>query len=110
MVDQKNQVRGNQFIAGVESRAGSRFFMGADPRTKEAGQTQFANATAAEIDRAVQAALVALEQNSPQDLNPSPINRILTILTQQKIMQTLWPTGNYPRRTRKKQRRQTNRT
>ena len=81
MVDQNNQVRGNKFIAGVESRGGSRFFMGADPRTKEAGQTQSANATAAEIDRAVQAALVAFEQT--RHFSPSWLADFLDVVAEE---------------------------
>lgn len=48
-----------QIIAGEVSRAGSNTFTAVNPRTRTAGTLEFPNATAQEIDRAVQAAQTA---------------------------------------------------
>lgn len=52
---------GSNFIAGTASQQGKATFTSVNPRTKTAGDVQFHNATAAEIDQAVTAAAAAFE-------------------------------------------------
>ena len=52
---------GHNWIAGAPSRTGDRTFTSINPRTREAGEITFADATPAEIDRAVTAAAQAFE-------------------------------------------------
>ncbi len=52
---------GHNWIAGTPSREGDRTFTSINPRTREPGDIAFADATPAEIDRAVTAAAHAFE-------------------------------------------------
>ncbi|MFN8377382.1 MAG: aldehyde dehydrogenase (NADP(+)) [Anaerolineae bacterium] len=56
------QLSGGQWIAGRASRLGTEIFHSQNPRTGESGQVPFLNATAAEIDAAVQAATAAFRE------------------------------------------------
>ena len=47
------QLTGQNHIAGVASAEGAETFFSVDPRSKEAADLPFHNATAAEVDRAV---------------------------------------------------------
>ncbi|TVR20702.1 MAG: aldehyde dehydrogenase (NADP(+)) [Anaerolineaceae bacterium] len=49
-------ITGEHFIAGERSKAGTQQFASHNPRTRHDGQTQFAEATAGEIERCVTAA------------------------------------------------------
>lgn len=55
-------VTGHNLIAGAYSREGSQTFTSVDPRNRTPGAVRFYNATAGEIDRAVQAAADAFER------------------------------------------------
>ncbi len=57
----KDNIQGGQWIAGVESFAGSDPFQAINPRTGAAGANAFLNASEAEIDQAVRAAAQAFE-------------------------------------------------
>ncbi|MCY4063256.1 MAG: aldehyde dehydrogenase (NADP(+)) [Chloroflexi bacterium] len=50
---------GHNYIAGVRSADGAESFFSVDPRSKETADLPFHNATAAEVDRAVEAAVAA---------------------------------------------------
>ena len=56
------QLTGQNYIAGETSAEGSEVFYSIDPRTKTAGDLPYHNATKAEIDRAVAAAVAAFEE------------------------------------------------
>ncbi len=56
------QISGNQLIAGQESKEGANTFTSVNPRSRQAGDILFSEATEAEIDRAVQAARSAFRE------------------------------------------------
>lgn len=55
------EITGSNFIAGQPSREGTQTFTGVNPRQKTSGEILFYNATAEEIDRAVNAAAEAFK-------------------------------------------------
>lgn len=57
------EITGSNFIAGEQSTTATAFFEHYNPRTREPNPQRFPNATAAEIDRAVQAAQAAYQQS-----------------------------------------------
>ena len=56
------QLKGQNYIAGETSAEGAEVFHSIDPRSKAAGTLPFHNATRAEVDRAVAAAVVAFQE------------------------------------------------
>ena len=56
------QLTGHNYIAGETSAEGSDVFYSIDPRTKKAGDLPFHNASRAEVDRAVAAAVAAFDE------------------------------------------------
>jgi len=56
------QLTGQNYIAGKTSAEGSETFTSVNPRTKEAGDVQFHNATESEINRAVESAVTAFKE------------------------------------------------
>ena len=56
------QLTGQNYIAGETSAEGAEVFYSIDPRSKATGPLPFQNATRAEVDRAVAAAVVAFQE------------------------------------------------
>jgi len=56
------QLTGQNYIAGVTSAEGAKTFFSVDPRSKETATLPFHNATAAEVERAVEAAEAAFRE------------------------------------------------
>ena len=56
------QLTGQNYIAGVTSAEGADRFYSVDPRSKQRADLPFYSATAAEVDRAVEAAVAAFRE------------------------------------------------
>ncbi|MCY3834234.1 MAG: aldehyde dehydrogenase (NADP(+)) [Chloroflexi bacterium] len=56
------QLTGHNYIAGETSAEGADTFFSVDPRSRQRGDLPFHNATAAEVDRAVAAAVAAFDE------------------------------------------------
>lgn len=56
------QLTGKNYIAGATSAEGAETFFSVDPRSKQTAEPAFHNATNAEVDRAVEAAVAAFQE------------------------------------------------
>ena len=56
------QLTDHNYIAGVESAEGAETFFSVDPRSKQTSEPAFTNATDAEVERAVEAAVAAFQE------------------------------------------------